>query len=315
LSLGSSSERPQFHARVLLTEDNLVNQEVARTMLETLGCQVDLAHHGREALDAVGRTAYDLILMDCQMPEMDGFEATRLIRQREKQLSVPSIQSSVSEDVSQHSSPTTDNGLLTTFHVPIVALTANAMEKDRQRCLDAGMDDYLSKPFSQKQLLTILTRYLTLQPPAAESVETTEPAVPRPEQTELPSPTPAIAHVHAENGLPSPIDTKTLDQIRALQRPNAPNVVHKIINSYLKDAPQLLEVARKAIAQNDASTLYRTAHSLKSTSATLGALNLAALCKELEAIGRAQTTVRADTLLVAIEREYTYVQEALKAEL
>ena len=113
----------------------------------------------------------------------------------------------------------------------------------------------------------------------------------------------------------SPIDTKALDQIRALQRPNAPNIVHKIINSYLKDAPQLLEVARQAIAQNDASTLYRTAHSLKSTSATLGALNLAALCKELEAIGRAQTTARADTLLVAIEREYTHVQEALKTEL
>jgi CheY-like chemotaxis protein/HPt (histidine-containing phosphotransfer) domain-containing protein len=281
-------------------------------MLETLGCQVDLAHHGREALDAVGRTAYDLILMDCQMPEMDGFEATRLIRQREKQLSVPSSQSLASEDVLPYSSPINDDRQLTTSHVPIVALTANAMEKDRQRCLDAGMDDYLSKPFSQKQLLAVITRYLTPQPPAAETTET---AVSSPEQTEFPLPTPAIAHVHAEYGLPSPIDTKALDQIRALQRPNAPNVVHKIINSYLKDAPQLLEAARQAIAHNDASTLYRTAHSLKSTSATLGALNLAALCKELEAIGRAQTTVRADTLLVAIEQEYIHVQEALKAEL
>ena len=315
LSLGKSSERPQFHARVLLTEDNLVNQEVARTMLETLDCQVDIAHHGREALDAVGRTAYDLILMDCQMPEMDGFEATRLIRQREKQLSVSSGQSSVSEDVPQHSSPITDNRQLTTFHVPIVALTANAMEKDRQRCLDAGMDDYLSKPFSQKQLLAVLARYLTPQPPAAESVETTETAVPRPEQTELPSPTPTVVPVHTESESSSPIDTNAIDQIRALQRPNAPNVVHKIINSYLKDAPQLLEAARQAIAKNDASMLYRTAHSLKSTSATLGALNLASLCKELEAIGRAQTTTRADTLLVAIEREYTHVQEALKAKL
>lgn len=118
-----------------------------------------------------------------------------------------------------------------------------------------------------------------------------------------------------EEEAPSHIDAKALNQIRALQRPNAPNVVHKIINSYLHDAPQLLEAARQAIAQNDSSTLYRTAHSLKSTSASLGALTLAGLCKELEAVGRAQTTDKAGTLLVAIEQEYTHVQEALKAEL
>ena len=145
-------------------------------------------------------------------------------------------------------------------------------------------------------------------------METTQDAPP-PVQAEPSANVQIIAQDHIESEQSSPIDTATLNQIRTLQRPNAPNVVHKIINSYLQDVPQLLEAARQAITQNDASTLYRTAHSLKSTSASLGALTLAGLCKELEAIGRAQMTDKADTLWVAIEQEYTHVEDALKAEL
>jgi two-component system, sensor histidine kinase and response regulator len=321
----------RFDARILLTEDNVVNQEVARTMLELLGFQVDIANTGREALAALGRTRYDLILMDCQMPEMDGFEATRIIREHEKQLSVVSSQSSgpscqfsvlsrqaaISEDRPPHSSLTTDNRQRPTFHIPIIALTANAMEQDRQRCLDAGMDDYLSKPFSQERLAAILGRYL----PSAAETETNQqeptPVIPNePAVQTKASPAPTVTPSAVTKEEPtSPIDAKVLNQIRALQRPNAPNIVHKIINSYLHDAPQLLEAARQAIAQNDSSTLYRSAHSLKSTSASLGALTLAGLCKELEAIGRAQTTDKADSLLVTIEQEYVQVEEALKAEL
>jgi HPt (histidine-containing phosphotransfer) domain-containing protein len=189
------------------------------------------------------------------------------------------------------------------------------MEKDRQRCLDAGMDDYLSKPFSQEQLAATLARHLLTHSSTVDSqMETAQ--VPSPSvQAEASVSIQVLASDHTESDHSSPIDAAALNQIRALQRPNAPNIVHKIINSYLKDTPQLLEAARKAISQDDASTLYRTAHSLKSTSATLGARNLAALCKELEAIGRAQTTATAGVLLVAIEQEYTQVEEALKAEL
>jgi CheY-like chemotaxis protein/HPt (histidine-containing phosphotransfer) domain-containing protein len=256
------------------------------------------------------------------MPYIDGFEATHIIREREKQLSVVSPQlsvrsrqSSVSEDRPQPSLLTTDNRQPATFHIPIIALTANAMEQDRQRCLDAGMDDYLSKPFSQERLAAVLARYLaatstTSHEQPLHSASTTPPVPPAHAFD-----TASTSSVLVEGKTTAPIDVKALNQIRALQRPNAPNVVHKIINSYLHDAPQLLEAARQAIAQNDSSTLYRTAHSLKSTSASLGALTLAGLCKELEAIGRAQTTDKADTLLVAIEHEYTQVQEALKAEL
>jgi CheY-like chemotaxis protein len=120
-----------------LVEDNSVNQEVARAMLEQFGCSVEVAGNGFEAFEATGRTRYDLVLMDCRMPEMDGFEATRRIRARE-----------------------TASTTTRTPRLPIVALTAHVLESDRQSCLAAGMDDYLSKPFTRLQLERMLTRWL-----------------------------------------------------------------------------------------------------------------------------------------------------------
>ncbi len=121
-----SSSNAQWDAHILLAEDSLVNQEVATHMLKVMGCQVTNVVNGREALEAIRHTGYDLVLMDCQMPEMDGFSATRAIRQH----------------------------LVETggAHLPIIALTAHAMTGDRERCLDAGMDDYISKPFTEVQL-------------------------------------------------------------------------------------------------------------------------------------------------------------------
>ncbi|MFC1467663.1 response regulator [Verrucomicrobiota bacterium] len=120
--------------RVLLVEDNLVNQKVARHFLERLNCEVDLAVNGREAVDATLSTTYDLIFMDCQMPEMDGYEATRAIRSNEKERNAPR-------------------------HLPIIALTAHALDSDREKCLEVGMDDYLSKPINQKKLKKIISGY------------------------------------------------------------------------------------------------------------------------------------------------------------
>jgi CheY-like chemotaxis protein len=121
--------------RIIVAEDNVVNQRVAVRMLEKAGHRVDLAINGREAVEAVDRKAYDLVLMDCLMPEMDGFEATRAIRAAE---------------------------VGTVRHVPIVALTANAMQRDREECLAAGMDDYLTKPFTKQALTTALERWTEL---------------------------------------------------------------------------------------------------------------------------------------------------------
>jgi CheY-like chemotaxis protein len=126
-------EPVQWHARILVVEDNAVNQLVAAGMLKRLGCQVDVAANGLEAVEASGRIAYDCIFMDCQMPEMDGYEATAAIRQREAH---------------------------TGSHTPIVAMTANAMQGDREHCLAAGMDAYISKPIHLKELTTALQQWL-----------------------------------------------------------------------------------------------------------------------------------------------------------
>lgn len=133
---------PQFAGRILLVEDNSVNQEVARTILEQFGCEVEISENGLEALAATGRTRYALVLMDCHMPEMDGFEATRRIRAREA--------------ASASGTP----------RLPIVALTTHALESDRQSCFAAGMDDSLSKPFTRFQLERMLARWL---PPLEQS--------------------------------------------------------------------------------------------------------------------------------------------------
>jgi two-component system sensor histidine kinase/response regulator len=150
LLAGPPGAQTQFHAYVLLAEDNRINQEVVCNMLDSLGCRVDIVHNGRQAVEARARASYDLILMDCQMPQMDGFAATQAIREYEAQLSVPRNQFPARKESSQEPPLTLDGRQLPTFRIPIIALTANAIEGDRERCLAAGMNDYLSKPFTRE---------------------------------------------------------------------------------------------------------------------------------------------------------------------
>ena len=137
----------RFEGRVLLAEDNLINQKVAKTMLMRLGFSVDVVPNGLQALEALSKSVYKAVLMDCQMPEMDGYDASRKIR-----------------EIEASCSPGTERP-----HIPIIALTAHAMKGDRELCIAAGMDDYLSKPFNREQLAESLKRWLSAEKDACEN--------------------------------------------------------------------------------------------------------------------------------------------------
>jgi CheY-like chemotaxis protein/HPt (histidine-containing phosphotransfer) domain-containing protein len=239
----------QLDARVLLVEDNPVNQELAQHMLDHLGCTYALARHGREALVALEGDTFDAVLMDCQMPEMDGFEATAAIRLRE-------------------AASGADRRL------PIIALTAGAVHGDRDKCLAAGMDDYLSKPFSLDQLEAILRRWL----PVVPAMEPGEPHV----------------------------DDQVIESVLVLGGGGS-DLLRRMVDLYLEDAPQRIAAVREAIARSDAAAVSRAAHALKSASANLGAAALAEICRRLERHCQGGSTGGTDELAAAIEAEYAYV--------
>jgi len=214
---------PRSAARILLVEDNLVNQEVGMAMLEGLGCRATLAGNGAQALAELARDSFDLVLMDCQMPEMDGYQATRLIRAGE------------AHPGGGAGGPAA--------RLPVIALTAHAMMGNRDACLEAGMDDYLTKPFTQEGLRLLLARWLperaALQGPAAAPADgpaagTTLRGRMAEERPTAPDPQPARQI----------IDESVLDGIRALQRVGRPNLLDKMILHFCGDSSQVMKKLR-----------------------------------------------------------------------
>jgi len=253
--------------RILVAEDNPVNQEVAAAMLDALGHQVVVVADGEEAVAAVAEGGFDLCLMDCQMPEMDGFAATAAIRAAE---------------------PEGD-------HLPIIAITAHAVAGDRDRCLAASMDDYLSKPFTERELAAMVDRWLG---PAGAGDETTaEP--------------PATASASAEWSL---IDRAALAPIRTLEANGRPGLLAKVVGLYLDDAQQRIATLREGIDQGNAEVVRRAAHALKSGSANVGAATLARLCRELEELGRDDCLAPMADLTAEIDATYHLVSQALATE-
>ena len=246
-SAPSRAGAQRFSARVLLVEDNAVNQELARSQLEALGCQVRVATNGREAVEAVSlspldalREPYDLILMDCQMPIMDGYVATAELRLWERQQG--------------------------NTRMPIVALTANALEGDRERCLAQGMDDYLAKPFSRDELVRVLVRWL---PPAVTG--------------SMLAATPPVAPAEPNSAV---LDARIIERITALQRDGKPDLLAHLIGLYLASVPRLVSEIEFGLTAGDAALVRRAVHTLKSSSANLGASALAKVCGELEVQAR-----------------------------
>ena len=325
---------PSPAGRVLLAEDNPVNVEVAKAMLASLGLSVHCARHGAEALAAWRAQHFDAVLMDCQMPVMDGFAATAAIRALERDAGAR------------------DGGRASAGRpIPIIAITANALQGDREACLAAGMDDYLSKPFAQQDLRAVLERWTAL-PTAApvrdagamhhQAVRTTpgqgvplrdaaqarltpaspcrqdagtgmasrndeaSAATPRP-GPDLPAPrNPATTAATA-------INERALDAIRALSSERGGALVHKVITTWVDDTPQRLDGMRAAIAAHDARGVRTIAHGLKSASANVGADQFARLCRQLEQLGRDDTLVSAAGILNDMEQEFQAVRHSLNA--
>jgi len=258
---------------VLLVEDNPVNQELGCEMLRSLGLHVDVAEDGERALAAIARQHYSLALMDCQMPVMDGFEATRRLR---------AIEQSTGANV----------------RLPVIALTANAMLGDRELCLAAGMDDYLSKPFKTAELSEVLARWLpqregVIAEPVADSSATTP--------------------AESSGSEAAILDLSRIEQIRALRREGMPNILGRVIQLFLDSAPEQIATVRAATQTANASGLREAAHALKSASANLGATDFTELCKQLEMMGKARQLEGALEKVVALEESFPRIREALSA--
>ncbi|MDB5805667.1 MAG: sensor hybrid histidine kinase [Betaproteobacteria bacterium] len=261
----------QGGGRVLVVEDNPVNREIACTMLEQLGRGHEVAENGRDALERLAAQAFDLILMDCQMPEMDGFEALRQIR--------------------------AGTPLAVTPGVPVIALTANALAGDREHCIDAGFNDYLSKPFSEADLRTVLARWLpqaanAFTPPAAQPI--------------------SIRLEPAAAPLDSPLDPRILHNLQTMEQGGAHGLIARLCGAFLASAPPLFEELRAAAGRGDMAAARLAAHTLKSSNANIGALAVSKLFAQIEADARASETAAAAARLDEAERELRRVFSALQ---
>jgi CheY-like chemotaxis protein len=269
-SPGTDEIAPTARYRVLVAEDNAVNQKVARRMLEKLGYRADVVATGREAVDAVALIPYDLVLMDCQMPELDGYEATRLIRQWEEE---------------------TGKGT----HLPIVAMTANALAGDDQKCFAAGMDDYLSKPVKPDHLRLTLAKWFVSLAPRVNANE-------------------GVMTMNGQDAEHEPIlDEEVIAGLRELQEDDGPDILAELIEMYLSDTPPRLGSLKEAIASGDANAVRELAHSVKGSSSNLGAQRMAQLCAQLEAYGKSGDLSDAGPVAQKLDAEFQKTMSALNA--
>jgi len=251
--------------RILLAEDNAINQTVALRLLERLGYGADVVGDGRQALARLDHAAYDVILMDVQMPEMDGLEASRAICARWAASERPRI----------------------------IAMTAEAMQGDRDKCLAAGMDDYIAKPVTLDRLAPALAK---CRPLAAATAAAVAPPVEK-------------QRIAAGTAL----DRDVLDHLREDLGGTA--ALREVIGSFLDQTPSVLSALRDAAARADVPSIRRAAHMIKGTSSILGARELSEQCAEIERVGQTGCIADARSRVIAIEASYRTIEAALKAEI
>ena len=235
-------------------------------MLENLGCRVDVAANGKEAVEMLELLPYDVVFMDCEMPEMDGYEATAEIRRRHE----------------------------SRRHVPIVAMTAKAIQGDREHCLTSGMDDYISKPVRLEDLQAALERWVP------DNHQSGAKPVPSPVQTE----TPACA-----------LDPVVTERLRQLAESTDPDVLTEIYTEFLSSAVSYLAAIRQATEAGDADGLRKAAHALRGASATVGGQTVAEISRQLEALGNSETVTGAEKFLEQLELELERVKLEIEQQI
>jgi PAS domain S-box-containing protein len=266
----------RYPLRILLTEDNVNNQKLAQLVLGRLGYRADVTGNGIEALDALKRQDYDVVLMDVQMPGMDGLEATRSIRKQWPDLQKPWI----------------------------VAMTANAMQGDREMCLRAGMNDYMTKPIQLEAVVSSLKR-------SWQSLNDESIALPADITEDQPDaaeePTSLEAGRETDDDV---IDQAAIQRLEELAGGDKAFLI-EFIDTFLDGAPKMVEDLKQSLDDRDAGTLRRVAHTLKSDCAALGASRLSALCKELEDLGKNQALDDAPEKVDLLELEFEPIKTAL----
>jgi two-component system, sensor histidine kinase and response regulator len=260
----------RWRAHILVAEDNAVNQKVAVKMLERLGYRADVAANGIEALAALSRIPYEAVLMDVQMPEMDGYEATAEIRRREE-----------------------GGGR----HTPVIAMTANAMQGDREKALEVGMDDYVAKPVKAEELEAVLERWVSK---ADEDKATVFEA--------------GDGSAVGEDSEEDPLDQSVLAGLRELQEEGEPDILKEMVELFLTDVPPHLAALRGAVEAGDAHSVEQIAHTLKGSCGNMGAKRIEALCTELEEIGRSGDLRAAPAWISRLEEEFRRVRVVFEEE-
>ena len=251
---------PVANLRILIAEDNPVNQKVALFQLQKLGYVADVVENGRLALAALARTRYDLVFMDCQMPELDGYEATRDLRAIE------------GDD----------------RHTWIVAMTANSLEGDREKCLSAGMDDYVSKPVKPERLQDAIDRFSGFR---------------------------VVDELNREVvGVTGVIDTNVIAGFREMEMEGEESILSKLIDVFVENTPRVLEDARKALASGMSPQLERAAHTLKGSCSNFGAERMRVSCERLEQTASRGRLENAAEVIREIESEFELVRLALERE-
>jgi CheY-like chemotaxis protein/HPt (histidine-containing phosphotransfer) domain-containing protein len=280
----SNIEDIRFTGMILLVEDNPVNQKVATTMLRHVGFEVKIAENGLDGFEAVQNSVFDLVLMDCQMPVMDGYDAVKNIREWE------------GSDL-KHSQ---------TKRIPVIAMTAHALSGEKEKCLRFGMDDYLAKPLTQFDLVKTILRWLPHKVKRVDSTNPKNTLQRKPHETKSANEKPLYS-----KQLKS-IDISYLNAIKTINPNQSLSVLQTSVDTYFDHSAKLLNEMKQSVLDHDFVTLSKSAHSLNSSSSQMGAIILSKKCQLLEQNANSNTFDTCNSLVQLIEDEFETVKMELR---